>query len=346
MESGPADDRLKRAQGCLIGLLAGDALGSAVEFCSASYIAQHHPDGVREMTDGGTYDTLAGQPTDDGELALALARSLIGRSRFDEEKIARAYVRWLSSEPFDQGGTISQALAAGVRAMGTDAAVAEACRMRASTTSQANGALMRIAPLGIFGAGEPQDDLVRWARVDAQLTHAHPACMDANAAYVVAIAAAIADGADGEGAYGAACAWAESAQAEATVRETLTKAKTELPEGFDGPKSGWVLIALQNAFYRLLHTDSFEQALVDTVACGGDTDTTAAICGGLLGAVRGLEAIPAQWKAAVLTCRPKAGEPRAKRPRPVEYWPVDGLELAEKLLAAGKVDKLEDEDAG
>jgi len=344
--TGTADDRLLRAQGCLVGLLVGDSLGSAVEFCSASYIASHHPDGVRELSDGGTYDTLAGQPTDDGELALALARSLIGRNHFDEEKVARAYVRWLLSEPFDQGGTISQALAAGVRAMETDGPVAEACRMRASTTSQANGALMRIAPLGIFGADEPQDDLVRWARVDAQLTHAHPACMDANAAYVVAIATAIADGGKPSQAYEAACSWAAAAPADESVRATLARAERELPEGFDGPKSGWVLIALQNAFHRLLHAESFEQALVDTVSCGGDTDTTAAICGGLLGAVHGIDAIPATWKAAVLTCRPKAGEPRVKQPRPVEYWPVDGLELAAKLLAAGDAPPLDDDEDG
>ncbi len=105
-----------------------------------------------------------------------------------------------------------------------------------------------------------------------------------------------------------------------------------------------MLIALQNAFYRLLHAESFEQALVDTVACGGDTDTTAAICGGLLGAVHGLDAIPAQWKAAVLTCRPKAGEARVQQPRPVEYWPVDGLELATKLLAAGTAETAGNED--
>ena len=60
-----------------------------------------------------------------------------------------------------------------------------------------------------------------------------------------------------------------------------------------------------------------------------------AICGALVGAVHGIEAIPSRWTEAVLSCRPEAGAPRVKQPRPVDYWPVDGLELAERLLATG-----------
>jgi len=57
--------------------LAGDALGRLVEFLSAEQILQRYPDGVRELADGGTWNTIAGQPTDDSELALLLARMLL-----------------------------------------------------------------------------------------------------------------------------------------------------------------------------------------------------------------------------------------------------------------------------
>ena len=65
---------LVRAQGCLIGQLAGDALGSLVEFQSPEEIRRSYPEGVRELADGGTWNTIAGQPTDDSEMSLLLAR--------------------------------------------------------------------------------------------------------------------------------------------------------------------------------------------------------------------------------------------------------------------------------
>jgi hypothetical protein len=98
---------------------------------------------------------------------------------------------------------------------------------------------------------------------------------------------------------------------------------------------GWVRIALRNAFYRLRHAASLEEGIVETVMCGGDTDTNAAIAGALLGAVYGESAIPRQWREAVLNCRPAAGVAGVRRPRPREFWPVDALELAEQLVRRG-----------
>ncbi|WDI37865.1 ADP-ribosylglycohydrolase family protein [Entomospira culicis] len=64
--------QLSRAQGCLMGQVAGDSLGSLVEFKNPKMIRQLYPNGVRKLEDGGVWRTLAGQPTDDSELALAL----------------------------------------------------------------------------------------------------------------------------------------------------------------------------------------------------------------------------------------------------------------------------------
>ncbi len=96
---------------------------------------------------------------------------------------------------------------------------------------------------------------------------------------------------------------------------------------------GWVLIAFSNAVYQLLHATSLEEGVVDTVMRGGDTDTNAAIAGALLGAVHGLDALPGQWVDSILRCRPEAGSPRVRNPRPECYWPVDSLELAEALAS-------------
>ena len=83
---------ISRAQGCFIGQLAGDALGSLVEFESPEEIRQKYPDGIWDMVDGGTWGTIAGQPTDDSELALMLARTLVENRVFDREAIQEAYI--------------------------------------------------------------------------------------------------------------------------------------------------------------------------------------------------------------------------------------------------------------
>lgn len=73
---------LDRARGLMLGQLVGDALGAQVEFESAASIARRYPDGVRTIRDGGPFNTLAGQPTDDSEMALSLARTLVRDGRF------------------------------------------------------------------------------------------------------------------------------------------------------------------------------------------------------------------------------------------------------------------------
>jgi ADP-ribosylglycohydrolase len=330
-----------RAAGCLVGLLVGDSLGSEVEFQKAAQIAASHPNGVRDMTSEGTWHTLPGQATDDGELALSLARSLDAEGRFDEQAIAGAYAAWYLSSPFDMGMTTRMALAPAGDAWRAGGDVAAACRSAQNLTSQANGALMRIAPLAIFGARASREDLVRWSRADATLTHPHVVCQDANAAYVVAIASLIAPASASEGsgeqAYALALQHARDSNADASITRTIERAEHAPPERCDGEHQGWVLIALQNAFYRLLHARSVEEALVETISQGGDSDTNGAICGALVGAAWGLEAIPERWRQAVRTCTPEQGGEGVKRPRPAVYWPHDAEQLAARLLgdAAG-----------
>jgi ADP-ribosylglycohydrolase len=127
-------------------------------------------------------------------------------------------------------------------------------------------------------------------------------------------------------------AWAEEADAARPVREALAAARSEAPVCDQG-SIGWVRIALQNAFYELLHAPDVEAGVVATVRRGGDTDTNAAIAGALLGAAHGRDAVPTPWRSLVLSCRPLA--PHAEQPRPAAYWPVDVLEIAERLLLAG-----------
>lgn len=308
--------RLARAQGCLLGQLAGDALGSAVEFRGAADIARTHPGGVTRLTDGGTWTLIAGQPTDDGEMALALARALIEGQGFDRDLVARAYIDWKGSNPFDIGTTTTRGI--------------DALRDRGgpNPASQANGALMRVAPIGIAAAGRPEV-AAAWADLDAGLTHPHPVCRSASAAFSAAVAAGVA-GADPHAMWAVAHAHAGEGAGATEIRQCLIEAREAPPPDF-ARHQGWVLTAFGNAFHRLWIGQPFAEALVETVMAGGDTDTNAAICGALLGAAEGRDAIPPAWRAQVLSCRAVAGR-GVVHPRPADYWADDALELAEALL--------------
>jgi len=317
-------DCLDRVQGCLIGQLVGDALGSLVEFKTAESIITKYPDGVREMVDGGTWDTIAGQPTDDSELALMLARTLVKNKSFDVEEVHKAYLYWLNSHPFDRGDTIVSGLIG-----------------EHNPDSQANGALMRISPLGIFGVNYDLKLVADWARQDAAITHIHQICQDINALFCMAIAHVIRTSCDATQLYEQIVNWhtemnTPNTEVNDIIRKVIQDSAKSPPEDFI-ILQGWVLIAFQNALYQLLHAPSVEDAIVNTVMMGGDTDTNAAICGALLGAVYGLDAIPNRWTETILNCRPQQGLQNVRRPRPECFWPVDALELAEQLLNYGEL---------
>lgn len=326
---------LARAQGTLLGQLAGDNLGALVEFQGPDAIAAAYPEGPRTLADGGTWNILAGQPTDDSEMALLLARTIVEQGGYDAEAAARAYGWWYESRPFDIGCTVGNAVRAAARASqngrSAEAAAREAAEHRLD--SQANGALMRVCPLGIYGAGLQPEAVAEYARADASLTHANVVCQDANAVFALAIAKAVRGAPSREAVYHEAYSWAES-HADDAVVQTLERSETDPPASFMN-KMGWVLIALQNAFYQLLHAPDLETGLVRTVAGGGDTDTNGAIAGALLGAALGAGAFPTQWVGRILCCRPIEGLAGVHCPRPKPLWPVDCLYLAERLVCTG-----------
>jgi ADP-ribosyl-[dinitrogen reductase] hydrolase len=324
---------LARAQGCLLGQLAGDSLGGQVEFRDRDDIERKFPDGVRELRDGGTWHNLAGQPTDDSEMALMLARTLVHEGRYDRSRTLDAYLHWWP-HAWDRGSNLSRALgsAGSGRTVEERLALVEENANRGES-GQSNGSLMRISPLGIFGAGRP-GEAAAWAREDSGLTHPHSTCRDACAAFVAAIAHAIAAGDGPEGAYRAAVEEAGRSGGQPAVRQALEMARLSPPADYQ-THMGFVLVALQNAFWQLLHAASLEEGVVDTVMRGGDTDTNGAIAGALLGAVHGRDAVPSRWVSALLSCRPMK-ESGTRHPMPQEFWPVDALVVAEALLYTGQ----------
>jgi ADP-ribosylglycohydrolase len=268
-------------------------------------------------------------------MALMLARSIIESGGFEPRAALGAYVHWFDGRAFDMGRTTATALSSASAAIRAGHDPVAAVGKDAVQSSEANGALMRVSPLGILGHAASNEQLARWARADAALTHPNQVCQDASAVFVVAVAHAIRTGEPPKRVYEAATEWATSAQVCDAVLGAVRGAAGGLPAQYFS-HMGWVLIALRNAFYQLLHAGSVEQGVVDTVMRGGDTDTNAAICGALLGAAYGARSMPTHWKDRVLSCRPLAGLPGVLRQRPREFWPIDAEVLAERLLVLGR----------
>ncbi|MBN1520401.1 MAG: ADP-ribosylglycohydrolase family protein [Spirochaetales bacterium] len=329
---------LDRACGALLGMVSGDSLGSLVEFQTPQDIAARYPGGPdvpagpRDMENGGTWNTLAGQPTDDSELGILLARSIVKAGGYDQAEAARAYAFWHATAPFDEGRTCARAFsAAGAQASPEDTRRAMLDAAAADMASQANGALMRLAPLAVFGWNMDPERVAKLAMDDAALSHAHPVCLAANAAYAVALASLI--GGSGRQAALDAAALVVNGQSRESVRLAFSDALAKGPPEDATVNMGWVLVAFRNACARLAAGGGPVEAIRDTAAMGGDADTNAAIAGALVGAAAGAEAFPAGWRAAVLSARPLDGV--YGRPRPEPLWPVDIFRLAERLVVLG-----------
>ncbi len=311
---------LNRARGVLWGQAVGDALGTTVEFRDEPGIATRaETRWPRDLVGGGPFDVLPGQVTDDTELALSLARTLARVGRYDDDAIAEAYLAWFASEPFDFGRATSRAFRAPAKS-------AEEVRKRADPKTEANGSLMRSSPLGVFGASMPREALATLAMRDSALSHPSPVCRAACAVFVTTIADALTSGSNGAELYERALTFARTHAP--LVADTLEDAAEGIPVSDDEHNQGWVRIALQHAFFQLKHASDFEQALVQTVVKGGDTDTNGCITGALLGAVLGVDSIPARWRSTVAECRPA---------RPERYWCNDLDALVNSLARGEKV---------
>ncbi len=303
---------LKKAQGCFIGLIAGDNLGSLVEFKSPQRVAQLYPQGFKDLLNGGsTYHLRAGQPTDDGELAITLARTIIEHQEFNRHEVLKAYQEWANSNPFDIGDNTSYALV----------------QNRYNASSISNGSLMRIAPIGIYGTTLTLDEVAKLAIQDSQCTHKNPVVFEVNSIYARAISLAIKSEMTAQQLFDQMEKWATLP----IVQQTIAQAKIQMPQDMS---EGTCLVSFQNAMYHLLHTTDIIKAMDMTIRQGGDSDTHAAILGALFGALYGIDIMPQQWIDAIVSCESVVG--KTGEPRDPEYWPVDVLTLAEKLISLKK----------
>ena len=281
----------ERYRGCLVGLACGDALGGPVEFDSREQMDERFPDGLRDFVGGGWLYLAPGEITDDTQMALDVARSLCAHPDGDMENLASRFLAWRNSEPKDIGNTTRDALdrlALGVR---WDEAGEQAFRSRGPRSSAGNGAIMRCAPVAMCFRNQP--DRLREVSIDvSRITHANPLCAWASVAVDRAIALLL-NGASIPAAIDGSTIGIEIDEVTEAASLAIRGERNAIRSG------GFVLDTLTAAYWSLLRTESFEDAVVTAVGLGGDTDTTGAVAGALAGAHYGYEAIPARWRESV-----------------------------------------------
>lgn len=324
-----------RACGVLLGTAAGDALGAGYEF--GPPLA---PDAPVDMIGGGLGPFKPGEWTDDTSMAIAIAEiAATGKDLRDEE--AQDYVaerwHWWAKTAKDIGNQTSSVLsAAGRRGISAQTAREESAALHKRTGHTAgNGSLMRTAPVALAYLDD-EAALVEAVRAVSELTHYDPEAGDACVLWCAAIRHAILTG-EPDARIGLGHINTDRRDLWAS---RLDEAETSQPSAF-AANNGWVVAALQGAWSAIVNTpvpvedpasevfraDHLRLALEAAVRGGHDTDTVAAIAGGLLGAAYGASAVPSHWRLAL------------------QGWPglrTRGLiQLATKIVDKGRPDEFD-----
>jgi ADP-ribosylglycohydrolase len=280
------DEVLDRAVGAMLGVHAGDSLGASVEFDDPATIARRFPGGVREIVGGGPFGWAPGQATDDTDLTWAIAQGYLEDPNDVVAAAGRHMVAWFNSGPRDIGNTTRESLARLARNGDPKTSGSR------DDGAQANGSLMRTMPVAVARLDEP-DRLRIESRALSAITHAHPVCLAACETYCE-FAALLISGADPRPAVDLLV----KRERNAAVKAALLDAKrSPAADQLDGPLGGFVLWSFRLAVWAVLNAPDVQEGLVGVIALGDDTDTNAAIAGGLLAAHFGADTIPERWRS-------------------------------------------------
>jgi len=274
---------IKYVSGVAVGAAIGDALGMPLEFGPARPAERL----VREMLPGRI---PAGTFTDDTEMALALAESLLAQCPLNPADLAQRFVAWFAAGPPDVGIHTASVLRRIANGEPWESAVSAV--QAHNPGSAGNGSVMRCWPVALAW----WDDLERLLAdsvLQSRVTHPHPEC-NTGCAFVNAAIYHLLHGLSPEEAIARAL---DDAEVPAPLRAVIVAAPGK--DRRDLPNSGWVRHTLESVVWGLLTTHTFEDAVVNVVNLGNDADTAGAVVGALAGAAYGLDAIPQRWRTAL-----------------------------------------------
>src|SRR3954451_24245761 len=294
--------RSHRVAGALIGSAVGDALGAPFEFGPPGQFSARFPTAARgvatEMCGGGSLGWGPGEFTDDTQMALLLATSLVECGELDEADVFDRFRSWARADPPDIGNQTRAVLGSGLP---WDAAAAE--HFARSGRAAGNGSLMRTTPAAIWFAREGTEVTMDAARRISALPHGDPSTGEGCAIFHELMRVAL-DGGDPLAAIPSAL--------EAVADEHRDRWATVLAADWtpaDATESnGAVWPTLGQAVWALRNGCDFADVMRRVIDLGGDTDTVACVAGGLAGAVFGMGGIPSRWASAVHGLVPGHGD--------------------------------------
>ena len=308
---------MNKIKAVVIGHAVGDALGVPVEFMTREELKKNP---VTTMVGYGTYTVPKGAWSDDTSMSLC-ALDALGEGKINFDKVMVNFARWYyqdlftpTGEMFDVGNTCSIAIE---RYMREQVSWRE-CGLT-DERSNGNGSLMRIHPFALYTyfLDTNVKTKIEIIELASGLTHAHPRSKMACGIYAFVLWELLDD--------------ARKFGNKETVRRGLRKARKYYAcnpefkhfsyklcrqiadcdhiwevEGFhrateeDIVSDGYVVNSLEAAIWCLYHTWTYKDCVLKAVNLGDDTDTIAAIAGGLAGAMYGYDAIPEEWRKALL----------------------------------------------
>jgi ADP-ribosyl-[dinitrogen reductase] hydrolase len=284
----PDLNHAERCRGALLGLAAGDAVGTTLEFKPRGSFEP-----IDDLQGGGPFGLNPGQWTDDTSMALCLGYSLVERGGFDAADQMDRYIRWMNEgylsstgTCFDIGDTVRAAL---VRYQSHGDPYAGDTNPR----SAGNGAIMRLAPIPIFYYADP-NDLSRYAIESTRTTHGAEECVEASVLFAHIIHRAL-SGATKEDILFSDVSGTWQMPKIAAIAAGSYRDKGA-PQVFG---TGYVVQSLEAALWCFHTSGNFREAILRAANLGDDADTTAAICGQIAGAHYGFGDIPVSWRRAL-----------------------------------------------
>lgn len=291
-----------KVKGGLYGLIVGDALGVPYEFYRVNrlpakdLIEFEPPKGFKK-----SHNVEAGTWSDDSAQALCLLETLVENKNFNLIDFANKLLDWcengrwaVDNKVFDIGKQTLRALYS--YKFGESAYKSEFIE----PNGKGNGALMRVLPLVLWHRGSDKE-LIKYAHMQCLITHGH-ICNQVCCALYCLVAKELLNNLTFKDAF---------EKSVANLRNLYSKEITYLNElensiypdnTMIGKGTGFVVDCLKSCFMIMDYATSYEEAVKEAVLLGNDTDTTAAVTGGLAGIMFGFENIPNRW-IAKLKCK-------------------------------------------
>ena len=279
-----------RQRGAFLGLAAGDAVGTTLEFRAPGSFEP-----IDDMLGGGPFRLPRGAWTDDTSMAACLAKSLIERRGFDPDDQMRRYLDWYRNGRWSSTGTcfdIGGATASALRRYERDR---EPYSGSTDPYSAGNGSLMRLAPVPIAFGHDPER-AVHLAADSSRTTHGATTCLDACRVFAALLVGAMRgvprDELLSSGASPVAPLWGHELHPEIAAVAHGSYLTKEPP---DIRGRGYVVDSLEASLWAVNRNHDYRTTVLAAANLGDDADTTAAIAGQLAGALYGASAIPTDW---------------------------------------------------